>query len=189
RRERGAGRLDSAFDGLAEEAQARVLLERARQQPGFGEDLEAVADPDDRAAGGGEPGHRVHNGREPGDRPCAEVVAVLEPAGDDDGVNAAELGVCVPQRLRRPAESTDGPGDVELAVRTGEDDDADARAHVAAAGSPSSIADASITGVASSRGHISSTWRPAAWARAAVVSGASITSRMLLPTRTCDTLS
>ena len=58
-------------------------------RPGLAEHLEAVADPDDRTAGRGELGHRVHHRREPGDRAGAEVVAVREAAGHHHRVDAA----------------------------------------------------------------------------------------------------
>ena len=102
-----------------------VLLERARQQPGLGEHLEAVADPDDRAAGGREVAHGVHHRREPGDRAGAQVVAVGEAAGDDDGVEAGDGAIAVPHELAGAAEVLDRVHDVELAVRAGEHHDAD----------------------------------------------------------------
>ena len=105
----------------------RVLLQRAGQQAGLGEHLEAVADADDRAAGGGEVGDRVHHRREAGDGAGAQVVAVGEAAGDDDRVDVA------PSRRRRARASSASPpsardrlDDVELAVRAREQDDADA---------------------------------------------------------------
>ena len=68
-------------------------------RPGLGEHLEAVADPDDGAAGGRVLGDRVHHRREPGDRAGAQVVAVREPAGHDDRVDAA-------RRVRSPCQSS-----------------------------------------------------------------------------------
>ena len=53
--------LDPQRGGLAQEREAGVLLERAREEPGLGEHLEAVADPDDRAARGGELADRGHD--------------------------------------------------------------------------------------------------------------------------------
>ena len=43
--------VDPEPHGLAQEAQPAVLLQRAGQQPGFGQHLEAVADADHRPAG------------------------------------------------------------------------------------------------------------------------------------------
>ena len=111
--------LDPEVDRSAEELEARVLLERARQQPGLAEHLEAVADADDRTAGAGVLGDRVHHRREPGDRAGAQVVAVGEPAGHDHRVDAAHGGVGVEQQLGLAAERLDRVQDVELAVRPG----------------------------------------------------------------------
>ena len=72
--------------GRAQELEAAVLLQRAGQQAGLGEDLEAVADADDRAAVRRELRHRAHHRGEPGDGAGAEVVAMGEAAGDDDRV-------------------------------------------------------------------------------------------------------
>ena len=76
-----------------------------------------------------------------------------EPAGHDDGVGPAQLGLGVPEHLGGPAEMLDRPRHVELAVRARELDDADARAHVdgCEASSLSSISYASMTGLASKR--------------------------------------
>ena len=40
----------------------------------------------------------VHDRREPGDRAAAQVVAVGEAAGQDDRVDAVQIGIAVPQR-------------------------------------------------------------------------------------------
>ena len=151
-------RLDAQLDGLAQEREPGVLLQRAGEQPGLGEHLEAVADPDDRTAGGRELGDRVHHRREPGDRAGAQVVAVREPAGHDDRVDAAHGRVAVPEHLGLAAELLDRPHDVELAVRAGEQHDADPRAHAQRAHAARDRDRVrSITGLASSRWHISST--------------------------------
>ena len=119
-RERRVGRLDPQLDGRAQELQAPVLLQRAREQAGLGEDLEAVADADDGPAGVGEVAHGVHDRREPGDGAGAQVVAVGEAAGHDDGVDAVDRAVAVPEdaglaargggspRWRRARSSTPG---------------------------------------------------------------------------------
>ena len=110
-----------------------VLLQRTGQQTGLGQHLEAVADADHRTAVGGELADRVHDRREAGDGTGPQVVAVGEPAGDDHRVDAADGGVAVPEELGLAAERRDRLDDVELAVRAGEEDDADAWRHQAAA--------------------------------------------------------
>ena len=102
-------RLDPEVDRLAEELQPGVLLQRAREEPGLAEHLEAVADADDRAAGAGVLGHRIHHRREPGDRPGPQVVAVGEPAGDHHRVDTVHRGVGVEQQLGVAAELLDHP--------------------------------------------------------------------------------
>ena len=64
--------------------------------------LEAVADPEDEAAVGGERGDGAHDRAEPGDDAGPEVVAVREAARDQDRGDAVERGLLVPQldRLR-----------------------------------------------------------------------------------------
>jgi hypothetical protein len=52
--EGAVGGFDAEVDLLADVLEAGVAHERAGQQAGFGEDLEAVADAEDEAAGGGE---------------------------------------------------------------------------------------------------------------------------------------
>ncbi len=58
-----------------------------------------------------------------------------EPAGHDHRVDVVHRAVAVPEQLRLAPELLDRPGDVELAVGAGEDDDADARAHADTAAS------------------------------------------------------
>ena len=74
----------------AEEAEPPVLLQGARQQAGLGQHLESVADPDHRPPVGGEAAHRLHHRREPGDGAGSQVIAVGEPARQDERVIAVE---------------------------------------------------------------------------------------------------
>ena len=90
-----------------------VDQQRARQQSRLAEDLEAVADAEHEPALVGELDHRLHHRREAGDRAGAQIVAVGEAAGDDDGVDALQVAVAVPEQLgladaqrRRAAAST-----------------------------------------------------------------------------------
>ena len=82
--------LDEDVDLAAHEAQRGVGQQRAGQQAGLAQHLEAVADAEHRTALGGEPRDRVHHRREAGDRAGAQVVAVGEAAGHDHGVDAAD---------------------------------------------------------------------------------------------------
>ena len=97
----GVSVLDDLELDLAEdEPQRRVGQQRAGQQARLAEHLEAVADPEHEAAGGGELGHLLHHRREAGDRAGAQVVAVGEAAGDDHRIDALQVAVAVPQDHR-----------------------------------------------------------------------------------------
>ncbi len=72
--------------------------ERARQQPDLAQNLEPVAYAKDRPALLGVVADRRHDRREPGDGPRPQVVAVGEPAGEDDGIHTAKVAIGVPQR-------------------------------------------------------------------------------------------
>ncbi len=66
-----------------------------------------------------------HDRRESGDGAGAEIVAVGEPAGNDDRVDVAEGGVAVPETTASAPTTADGLDGVELAVRTRELHDPD----------------------------------------------------------------
>ena len=102
-----------------------VADQRAGEQVRLAEDLEAVADAEDRQAAlcGGDQG--VHHGCEPGDRAAAEVVAVGEAAGQHDRVDGLQGAVAVPQGDRVAAGQPHGAGGVDVVERAREGDDAD----------------------------------------------------------------
>jgi len=116
--------FDAEMDLLADVLEAGVAHERAGEQAGFREDLEAVADAEDQAATVGEALDRLHDGREAGDGAGAQVIAVGKAAGDEDSVDAAKVFRVVP-------EEGDGlMGDfgdhivgIVIAVGTGKDQD------------------------------------------------------------------
>ena len=87
-----------------------------------------------------------------------------EAAGDHDRVDVGETRLRVPHQLGLRAELLDRPGDVELAVRAGEDDDANVHGltrcepeYPARGRSFTVTVYASITGLLRSRRLISST--------------------------------
>ena len=92
---------DVELDLAEGEAQVGVGQQRAGQQMRLAEHLEAVADPQHEPAVAGELDHRLHRGREAGDRAGAQVVAVGEAAGDDDRVGAAQVAVARARSARR----------------------------------------------------------------------------------------
>src|SRR6476469_6377499 len=122
--EGGVGPLDDDADLTADEPQPHVRQQRAGQHPGLAQDLEAVADPEHRAAVAREGHDGLHDGREAGDRADAQVVAVGEPAWDHDRVGAAEVAVAVPEDLR-VADLRAGEQRVRVVAGPREADDAE----------------------------------------------------------------
>ena len=96
--EGAVGGFDAQMDLFADVLEAGVAHERAGEQAGLGEDLEAVADAENEAAVAGEALDGLHDGREAGNGAGAQVVAVGESAGDEDGVDAAEVFGIVPEK-------------------------------------------------------------------------------------------
>src|SRR5690606_8036612 len=119
--------------------------------------------------------HRGHGGTEARDSPGAEVIAVAEAAGNEDHVGALEIGVPVPDIVHVGADPIGGPKRVLVAVAAGKPDDRYPLHQFASTSSSKS----SVTGLASSRSHISRA-RPAA--SSALV--ASSSSWMARPIRT-----
>ena len=121
RSEAGAAVGDGEGDGLAEEVEAGVADEGAGEESGLAEDLEAVADAEDGLATGGGVLDRAHDGGEAGDGTAAEVVAVGESAGDDDGFVGIDAGVLVPGVADGLLEDVaDGVEGILVAIGSGE---------------------------------------------------------------------
>ena len=90
---------------LAQELEAGVLLQRAGQQPGLGEHLEAVADADDRAAGGGELARpRPSPARSGRWRRCAGSRRARSRRARTTASTSRDACVAVPQQLGLAAE-------------------------------------------------------------------------------------
>src|SRR5207249_1910050 len=86
---RGEGRvsgLGAQVDVAADELQAAIADEGAWQKTSLDEDLEAVTDSQDEAAIPCKLADGAHHGRELGDGSAAEIVAIGEASGKDDGV-------------------------------------------------------------------------------------------------------
>src|SRR5207253_5542579 len=141
-----------------------VADQRSWQEAGLAEDLEPVADAEDRRTPCCERRHLAHHRSEPGDRVATEVVPVAEPTRKNHGVDAVQVRFRVPERDGRPSHELDGAACVGVVQRTRERHDADVRTH----GLPSTIWKSSITGFAKSFSAISWTC-----SRAEVWSGAS----------------
>jgi hypothetical protein len=172
-----------AFDGQllvdAAEAQAGVANERPGQQAGLAEHLKAVADTQHRQTAAGGVDHGPHDGRLGGDGAGAQVVAVGEPAGDDDGVHTMQVGIGMPERDRFGTNDFRGTQGVDVIETAGEGDDADPDGH---RGSPSAsrvTVHVSMTGFARTE--------PASCSSSSSVTAPSTSSSKCLPARTSVT--
>src|SRR6266571_427937 len=152
RRPGAGGGLDAQRLVAVAEVQVRVADQRAGQQVGLAEDLEAVADAEDRQAGLGGGHDRAHDRREPGDRPAAQVVAVREAAGQDHRVDPPQIRIVVPERYVVGTAPADRPAGVAVVQRARERDDPDP--HAVPSSTTCSVK-SSITGFASSLSAIS----------------------------------
>ncbi len=127
-RRRRVGRVgggDRQAQFAADEFEAAIADQRAGQQAGLDQDLEAVADAEHEPAIGGELADSRHHGRELGDGPAAEVIAVGEAAGEDHGIDIAERGRIVPDKLRRLPEIVgDRVKSIVIAIASGKNNDA-----------------------------------------------------------------
>ena len=103
-----------------------VADERAGQQMRLAQDLETVADAQDGQASSGFAHDLAHDGSGRSDRAAAQVVAVGEAAGDDDRVDAVQVGVLVPQGHGLGTGDFNRAGGVAVVEGAGEGDDSDA---------------------------------------------------------------
>src|SRR5688500_14021534 len=111
---------------FAMKLQVAVAQHRTREQPGFAENLKAIADPEHGAAAAGKFRHAGHDWREPGDGAGAEVIAVREASRQHHHVGPLQGGFLVPDEFRiLPEHVPGGMIGVVIAIRSGEDDDAE----------------------------------------------------------------
>src|SRR5690606_4133683 len=89
------------------------------------QDLEAVADAQHRQSALGRVDDLAHHGCEAGDGTAPQVVAIGEATREDDGVDALQVVVPVPQRDGLAAGKADGTGRVDVVERAREGDDPD----------------------------------------------------------------
>src|SRR5699024_3746182 len=122
---RGGRVLDDELLVAADEVLVVVADERTGQQMGFAEDLEPVADAQHRHALPGRGHHGLHDRVEAGDRTAAQIVTIGESAGQDDGIDAGQGRIGVPQVHRFRTGQTHGTSGVPVIERSGEGDDSD----------------------------------------------------------------
>jgi hypothetical protein len=143
------GTFHAERDRAGDEMEMLVPDQGAGEQAGFTENLEPVADAEDRPTGTGVLLNRGHDRTEPRDGAAAEVVTVTESTWQNDDVDVRELGVSVPNRDSLSAGPDDGPVGFRLTVAAGVADDGDSN-HQAT----TSMVKSSVTGFASKRSHI-----------------------------------
>src|SRR5207302_1910959 len=184
--EGGPGLLDPQRNPLAAKLAGGVAQQRTRQEPGFLQYLEPVADAQDETAVLGKARHRLHHRREARYRPAAQVVAVGEAAGKDHQVQVAQVALAMADVAHRFAQDVvQRVGAVAVAPRAREDDDARFHARLERAGASSAtrlILKSSITELASSCRAMDSVM-----AAASARSSVSRVRRSNLPARTSST--
>ena len=112
------------LDEAADEAQAGIADQRAGQQAGLGQDLEAVADAEHGGAGLRAPHDLAHHRAARRHGAAAQIVAVGEAAGHADQVELRQLGLLVPDPQHGlPEHGLHGDGEVAVAVGAGKGDD------------------------------------------------------------------
>src|SRR5215472_3693666 len=101
RGERRVPRFHSNVYLAAHEPHAGVSLQHTRQEARLAQNLETVANAEDKSAAVRELFDRAHNRREARDRARAQIVAVRKTAGQEDRVKAAYLFGLMPEKFNR----------------------------------------------------------------------------------------
>ena len=112
---------------------------RAGQQVRLGENLEAVADAEDRHAGLRLLDDGLHHRREAGDGAGAQIVAVGEAAGQHHRVDLLEVLVRCQRATGSAPASADRALGVPVVEGAGKGDDADTSGHFAASATSSDL--------------------------------------------------
>ncbi len=120
-----ARRLDPQPLVAADEVQSHVASQCPGEQAGLAEHLKPVADAENRQARAGRRDEGRHHGREPGYRTGAQVVTVGESAGQDDGIDAGEIAVAMPEGDRFGTGGPHCERRVPVVEGAGEGDDPD----------------------------------------------------------------
>ena len=122
--ESGIGRFHADALVFADEVETFVANEGTGEESALAEDLKAIADAEDGATGCSETFYRLHDRRELGDGSAAEIIAVGKASRNDDGVEACERGVLVPDEVGGGAGKViESEYAVLVAVRAREADD------------------------------------------------------------------
>ena len=123
--ERRVQRLGAQPHFATDEFQVAVAHQRAGKQPGFNQDLEAVADSQHQAAIRRELAHGRHHRRELGDSAAPQIVAISKAARKDRRIDVAETCRIVPDEFSPMAQVPvhRKPG-VVIAITAGKDNNA-----------------------------------------------------------------
>src|SRR5689334_8564321 len=106
---------------LATKLQGAIANEGSGQHAGFAQNLKPIADAQHKASIGCKFLDGLHDRAETGNRAGAEIIAVAEPARNDDGVGIAQRSFLVPEQTRRVTEDIAQDMDAILvAIRSGE---------------------------------------------------------------------
>ncbi len=73
--------LDAHINAVADEVQARIAGQRARQEARFAEQLKTVTDTEHQAASVGKTLYGAHHRAKRRHRPAPQIVAIRKPAG------------------------------------------------------------------------------------------------------------
>src|SRR6202034_3136236 len=103
-RERRVNGFNANVDVPAKISQPLIADHCSRQKPRFQQDLKAVADPQDQAAGTCEPIHRFHHRGKTRNSSRAQIIAEGKAAWENDGVQAGNIFGLVPDELNRLAD-------------------------------------------------------------------------------------
>src|ERR1700704_6425882 len=90
--------LHSHMYRLADVLQTHVAHQGSRQETGFTEDLEAIADSKHESATGGKLSHRIHHRRKLRNRSGPKIIPVGKSSGNNDGITVFQFVRLMPQK-------------------------------------------------------------------------------------------
>src|SRR5712675_185764 len=110
--------LDPYINMPANIPQPLIAHHRARQQPCFQQNLKSIANPQNNPAALRKLLHRLHHRRKPRNRPGPQIIAMREPARQNNSVASSQVFRLVPDKLHRLFQDiTDGVKSVVVAIR------------------------------------------------------------------------
>src|SRR5262245_21242596 len=104
---------------FAAKLERAIADERAGEQAGFAQHLEAVANAKHEPAVGGKLLHRSHHGTEPRNRAATQVIAITKSAWNNHGIDGPQRTFLVPDEPGGVAEELDGVDGILIAIGGG----------------------------------------------------------------------